>query len=115
MTIKNFILSCLLFASLNIHAQNNIWTDSEQIKAVQVMNNGGFMIILDSEKEAICPNSDNNVLVFSPNQNDVSISGAKSLLSTALIAFTTEKKVKILHSFPIGSNYCWGQALYLSN
>ena len=113
--IKILVLSCLLLVSIGINAQDNLWSDFKQIKAVQVMNNGGFMIIFDSEKATECYQSDRNVIIFSPNQNEVSVSGAKSLLSTALIAFTTERKVKILHSFSIESGSCWGKALYLSH
>ncbi len=113
--IKILILLSLLLVTIEINAQNNsIWTDSKQINAIQVMNNGGFIIILDSEESTECSKDDENVIAFSPNQNEVSVTGAKSLLSTALISFTTDQKVKIQYSYSIVSDYCWGNALYLT-
>ena len=111
---KILVLLALLLLTLEVNAQNNVWTDSNQIKAVQVMSNGAFIIILDTDKSAVCLRDEHNMIGFSPYKNGVSDTGAKSLLSAALIAFTTENKIKVQYAYSIESDYCWGKTLYLA-
>jgi len=114
--LKNiFIVFTLsLLTTSQAYAQSNVWTNPQLIKAVQVMNNGGFLLTLETKETRICSTNEGDVILFYPNQNNATISGTKSILSTALMAFTTEMKVKIMYSFSINSEYCRGSALYLS-
>ena len=112
---KNLCISaCLLLVSTGIFAQDYAWTGLKQIKSVQVMNHGGFMINLEDEEASICSQKGSSTILIYPNQNGVTIAGAKSLLSTALIAFTTENKVNVMYSYSIDSGYCWGKVLFIS-
>ena len=110
---KTVIFLSLLLVSINVYAQNELWTDLQQVKAVQVMNDGGFIIMLDSNKASPCQQGAVEEIGFSPVQNQLSFAGAKSLLSAALIAFTTQQKVKVQYTYSMAASYCWGKSLYL--
>ena len=101
-----------MFVTTGVFAQS--WTDMKQIISVQVMNHGGFMINLEGKENTLCTQDGASKIFFYPNQNGVSFDGAKSLLSTALIAFTTGLKVNVMYSYSIDSGYCWGKALLIS-
>ena len=109
---KLFIFTCLLFITTEIFALD--WTNMKQVQSVRVMNHGGFMVNLKDEENTICTQAGSSTILFYPNQNGVTFNGAKSLLSTALIALTTGNKVNIMYSYSIDSGYCWGNALLIS-
>ncbi len=109
---KLFIFTCLLFVTTGILAQD--WTNMKQVQSVQVMNHGGFMVNLKDEKNTICSQAGSSTILFYPNQNGVTFDGAKSLLSTVLIALTTRNKINVMYSYSIDSGYCWGNALLIS-
>lgn len=109
-----YLLFFFLFLSPASNAQNNNLTGSSVIQSIQVMNHGGFIIKFDKDKSSECAHEDGTAIFIFPNQNGVTEAGAKSLLSTALIAFTTNTKVDVMYSFSFASSYCWGSALYLS-
>ncbi len=110
---KLCVFASLLFAATGTFAAD--WTDLKQIKSVQVMNQGGFIIHLDEDKTTICTENDTGTILFYPNHNGVTYEGAKSLLSSALIALSTGNKVNIMYSFSIDSGYCWGNTILLTN
>ncbi len=110
--IKLLIFTCLLLVTTGIVAQD--WTNMKQVQSVQVLNHGGFMVNLKDEKNSICSQAGFSTILFYPNRNGVTFDGAKSLLSTVLIALTTGIKVNIMYSYSIDSGYCWGKALQIS-
>lgn len=110
--IKLSVISILLLVSVVASADD--WTDPKGIQSVQVMNHGGFMIILKEPNRTICTQDDATTILFYPNHNGVTYEGAKSLLSSALIAFTTDTKVNVMYSYSINSDYCWGKVIRLS-
>jgi len=101
----------LLVVTTNLMAEE-LWTGARQILSVQVLNNGGFMLNLDSEISTHCSYSGNSTLLIYPNQNGVTDAGARSLLSTALVAFSAGHAVNIMYSS--SSSYCWGKYLLIS-
>lgn len=108
---RKLIFVCLSLLATEVFAQD-LWTGTQQVVSVQVMNHGGFMINLENEIKTVCsPEGTSSVLIY-PHQNGVTVSGAKSLLSTALIAFSTGNTVNIMYSNDTG--YCWGKYLLLS-
>ena len=109
---KWYVFICLLLVTTGIFAED--WTDLKQIKSIQVMNQGGFMINLQEQKDAICSKDGSSTILFYPNYNGVTFAGAKSLLSTALIAYTTGIKVNAMYSYSIDTGYCGGKVLLLS-
>ena len=90
----------------------DLWTGAKNVVSVQVVNNGGFIINLDSEINLDCSHAGSSALLIYPNQNGVTDAGARSLLSSALIAFTSGNKVNIMYSND--SDFCWGKYLLLS-
>ena len=111
--IKLLCLSCLLFLTTAIHAQNNVLTESKKIQSIEVLNHGGFILNFAKDEPDICLINDANAIFIFPNHNGVTDAGVKSLLSTALIAYTSNLSVKVMYSFSLNS-YCWGSALQLS-
>lgn len=112
MSINKFsLLLCISLFTSGLYARD-VWTDSKKIVSVQVTNDGGFLVQLDSEISTDCSHAGTDVLLISPFQNEVTIAGAKSLLSTALIAFSTESTVNIMYSNDTVN--CWGKYLSIS-
>lgn len=108
---KLSVLICLSFITGGLYA-HDMWTGPKKIESVQVVNDGGFLINLDSEVDVDCTHGGTSTLLISPNQNGVTITGAKSLLSTALIAFSTGSNVNIMYSND--TSYCLGKYLLIS-
>jgi len=106
-----YIFVCIFFVSTGIFAQD-AWTGAKQVISIQVVNHGGFIINLDGEVDSICSHSGTSIILIYPNHNRVTFGGAKSLLSTALIAFSTGNKVNVMYSSD--SSNCWGNQLLLS-
>ncbi|MBC8211885.1 MAG: hypothetical protein H8E21_12555 [Gammaproteobacteria bacterium] len=109
--VKWLVCTSLLISTSNLLAED-LWTGVKQILSVQVLNNGGFMLNLDSEISPQCNYSGNSTLLIYPNQNGVTDAGARSLLSTALVAFSAGHAVNIMYSS--SSSYCWGKYLLIS-
>ena len=107
-SIKPTLLVCLLFLTPKLFA-HDMWTGMKTVASVQVTNNGGFILNLDSEISDVCTYAGKSALLISPNENSVTEAGAKSLLSTALIAFSTGSKVNIMYSDD--TIFCWGHSL----
>jgi hypothetical protein len=108
---KKLLIACLILLATESFAQD-LWTGVQQVVSVQVMNHGGFMVNLENEISTVCsPEGTSSILIY-PHQNGVTVSGAKSLLSTALIAFSSGNRVNILYSNDTG--YCWGKYLLIS-
>jgi len=112
MKIVRWLLTISLLAVTTDLLAEELWTGNKQILSVQVLNNGGFMINLDSEISAQCSYSGNSTLLIYPNQNGVTDAGARSLLSTALVAFSAGHAVNIMYSG--STSYCWGKYLLIS-
>ena len=106
--IKPGLLICLLLLTPRLFA-HDLWTGIKTVASVQVTNNGGFIITLDSDISDVCSYAGKSSLLISPNENTVTEAGAKSLLSTALIAFSTGSKVNIMYSND--TIFCWGNSL----
>lgn len=112
MSIKKLGLF-LSFAFMPFTLQaHDFWTGTKQIVSVQVLSDGGLMINLDSEVHIDCLHAGTSTLLISPDKNGVTKNGARSLLSTALIAFSTGSNVNILYSND--TIYCWGNSLLIS-
>ena len=109
--IKLGLCILLSFASSGVSALD-LWSGTKSVVSVQVVSNGGFIINLDSEINLDCSHAGSSALLIYPEQNGVTEAGAKSLLSTALIAFTTGNKVNIMYSND--SAFCWGKYLLIS-
>jgi hypothetical protein len=110
-----FFTTLLLLASLSpapaLHAKD-LWTGPMTINTVQVVDNGGFIIKMDQEINPLCTYAGSDTLFIYPYKNGVNQSGIKSLLSTALIAFTSELKVNIMYDD--STMYCWGRYLSIT-
>lgn len=112
MSIKELcIFTCLAFITTGLSA-HDLWTGTTKIVSVQVVNDGGMLINLDSELDINCTHAGARTLLISPYKNGVTSAGAKSLLSTALIAFSTGSNVNIMYSND--TSYCWGNNLLIS-
>lgn len=112
MSIKKLcICICLTLTAGGLFA-HDMWTGTKKIESVQVVNDGGFLINLDSEINVDCSHGGTSTLLISPNENGVTRTGARSLLSTALIAFSTGSNVNIMYSND--TSYCWGKNLLIS-
>ena len=112
MNIRKFsLIICLCLFTSGLCA-DDVWTGAKKVVSVQVTNDGGFLVQLDSEISSDCSHAGKDVLLVSPFQNEVTIAGAKSLLSTALIAFSTESNVNIMYSNDTIN--CWGKYLSIS-
>ncbi|MBL7005131.1 MAG: hypothetical protein ISR69_14025 [Gammaproteobacteria bacterium] len=112
---KLCILISLLFFATGATAQS--WTTLKQIESIQVMGSGGFMLYLEESEEdvdAICKQDEGNIILFYPDQVNVTYDGIKALISTALIAYSTANKVNVMFSYSLNSKYCRGHALKLS-
>ena len=105
------IFTALLLVSSGLFAQDQ-WTGVKQVVSVQVVSHGGFIVNLDSEINPDCTQAGTSALLIYPYKNGVTNSGARSLLSTALIAFSTGNRVNIMYSDESG--YCWGKHLLIS-
>lgn len=108
---KLFIFVCLTAMTATLCA-HDMWTGIKKIESVQVVNDGGFLINLDSEIDVDCLHGGTSTLLISPSENGVTRAGARSLLSTALIAFSTGSNVNIMYSND--TTYCWGKYLLIS-
>lgn len=102
---------CLSMLAPALYA-HDMWSGNKKVLSVQVTSNGGFLLNVDSEINADCMHGGTSVLHFSPYENEVTEAGAKSLLSTALIAFSTGHNVNILYSND--TIFCWGKSLLIS-
>ncbi len=111
-TLHYLSILCLLLATPVLQAQD-LWSGAQQVVSVQVLNQGGFIVNLDAETNNDCSMADgtSSFLVY-PQQNQVTTQGAKALLSSALIAFSTGNKLNIMYS--IEGGYCWGQQILLT-
>jgi len=110
--MKSLLLCYLMLSSHSLWA-TDLWSGAQQVVSVQVLNQGGFIINLDVANDENCSMADgtSSYLIY-PQQNGVTITGAKALLSSALIAFSTGNKLNVMYSIEAG--YCWGQQLLLT-
>lgn len=108
---KLCIFACLTLITGGLFA-HDMWTGIKKIESVQVLNEGGFMINFDTEINVDCSHGGTSTLLISPNENGVTRAGARSLLSTALIAFSTGSDVNIMYSND--TSFCWGKYLLIS-
>jgi hypothetical protein len=109
---KVISIMCLLVMSQAIYAQN-VWTGKKKVSSVQVINDGGFMIYFDSEISSTCSHSGTSSLLVYSGQGGVTDAGIKSLLSTALAAFTAGKNLNVMYDN--STSYCWGTYISISN
>ena len=107
--MKKFVIALLL--SVSSLSSNAAYVENLEIERVQVTPSGGFLLFLNQEVHANCVTSGKDVVYVYPNQGNVTGEGIKSLLSIALVGFTSNKKVA-LH-FDENSNECWVQYITL--
>jgi len=77
------------------------------VTSVQVLDHGGFVVWFDAEINSICTANGTNSAFFYSGQHNVTPDGVKALLSAALTAFSTGKKVDVIYDS--SSKYCWGR------
>lgn len=110
---RTTIFSLIFLLSQTVTASgHDAWTGARQVQSIQVVGHGGFLITLDGEIGAECSYSGTDSLMIYPNQGGVTDAGARSLLSTALIAFSTGNKVNIMYSNH--TEFCWGSQLTIT-
>ena len=109
-----FYLGVLFLSAVSGKAfsATNVWVNNATINGVQVMHDGTFIAYLPANEGSICSQGGRLHYVQS-GVNEVTPEGLKSLLSIALVAQTTGKKVSILYD--PGSSNCYVQRIYLSN
>ncbi len=118
-----YTLMLMLISSPVIASSASQWSGAARVVSVQVQSRGEFIINLeaaDEPSQAEQEKAENpcsltegtrSFLVY-PQQHNVTINGAKALLSTAMIAFSTANKLDIRYARADG--YCWVEQILLS-
>lgn len=107
--MKIILVACF-FTLISMNAISaDKWTGDKKINQVQVVQNGGFLLYLDSEIHPSCSNAGTSVLYIYPNNGGLSQDGAKAFLSAALLAFASNLTVTVMYDDSTG--YCWGKYL----
>lgn len=106
-----FLFLCLtIFASSSFAGK--VWTGEKKVVSIQAVESGGFLIRLDSEISTVCTHAGTDGLLIYPNQVGVVDAGVKSMLATALTAFSASYDVNI--QYADDTNMCWGHNLRIS-
>ncbi len=118
-----FSLMLMLISSPVIASAASLWSGAARVVSVQVQSRGEFIINLEAASESTQADQEKteencsltegtrSFLVY-PQQHNVTINGAKALLSTAMIAFSTANKLDIRYAQADG--YCWVEQILLS-
>jgi hypothetical protein len=110
--MKKIIFLALFYSlSTNIFAANT-WKNATYIEGVQALNDNRFILYLPAGSDPICKEA-GKLFYVAPTQNGVTVDGAKNILSLALVAFTTGKKVSIRYNN--GTSSCYVQQIHLRN
>lgn len=91
--MKKICIFILLFISFPAFS-GNIWDSQNKISKIWVLSDGNFAIYTSSVVNSVCQ-SEGELLHVYLNQNSVSASGVKNLLSTALLAMSADMNVEI--------------------
>lgn len=111
--MKNTAKAAIAVGALQLGAPQasvaaDVWTPSLLPSSVQVVESGGFIVYFASQFSATCGN---RVHVY-PNQNSVTESGSKAMLSTALASFLAEQPVAVMYDD--STQFCWGRYMTIT-
>lgn len=105
------VISMVSFVQMS-HA-TELWTGQKNIKAIQVVSNGGFLIFFNSEVNSACTAAGTDSVYIYPGQVwSVTTEGVQALLAIALSAYHSGDKVTV--SYDDGSPNCWSRQIYIS-
>ena len=93
-------------------AATNVWTGYKSVTAVQVIENGGFLIYFDSAIGNPCSSAGNNALYVDVGQNFVTADGAKGMLAAALSALAAGMRVSVMYDD--STSFCYGRYVTVS-
>lgn len=94
--MKKLFLAILILMPFSVLAGNK-WTGYKKVIQVQGLQEGGFIVYLDSEISSDCTNAGTNSLYVRSGFGGVDDKGIQSLLSITLTAFTTGYEVSIMY------------------
>jgi len=103
---KYLLILAMCFVSMSAQAE---YVESLLIKTVQGTPNGGFLLSFDKTVHANCTTSGTKTIYYYPNIGSMTSDGLKTMLSLAMVAFTTQKEVNV--HFDESASECWGQYL----
>jgi hypothetical protein len=112
MRMKKCLAVALMAAGLSNGALAAAWTGAREIVSVQVVETGGFLLEFATPVNTVCTAAGPNRLYVYAGRNSVSADGARSLLATALMAFSSGMKVSVMYDDT--SPNCWGAYIALT-
>ncbi|NQZ09966.1 MAG: hypothetical protein HRT35_22675 [Algicola sp.] len=112
MKIFNALLATCVLACSSTAMAENVWKTQTNIEGVQALHDGSYILYLPLGTDSTC-NEGGKLFRVAENQNQVTQEGARNLLTVALVAYTSKKKVSVLYDN--GSASCYVQQIHLRN